>query len=211
MEDLLVKLDDDKKRKIINSAMKEFSKNSFQKASTNVIVEEARISKGLLYHYFGTKKKLYDYLEYFALKVMAKNIREKMDWNQEDIFLRIKEVSLIKFELLKDYPYLADFSLKLFEDQSVEEIMRKNPDFPLELQNQIYTHKIDFSLFKEGVDVEKAINIIQWTIEKSGEEYRRQIKNGSMEFDYKKIEKEIFVYVDLLKDCFYKEGSGLHD
>lgn len=211
MEELLNKLDDDKKRKIINSAMKEFSKNSFQKASTNVIVEEAGISKGLLYHYFGTKKKLYDYLEYFTLKVMTKNIKEKMDWDQEDIFLRIKEVSMIKFELLKDYPYLADFSLKLFEDQSVEEIMRRNPDFPLELQSQIYTHNIDFSLFREGVDVQKAINIIQWTIEKSGEEYRRQIKNGSRSFDFKKIEKEIFIYVDLLRDCFYKEGSGLHD
>lgn len=211
MEELLINVDEEKKVNIINSAMKEFSKNTFQKASTNVIVKDAGISKGLLFHYFGTKAKLYEYLEYFTMKVMTENIIEKMDWEQQDMFLRIKEISMIKFKIFQDYPYLADFSLKAFQDKTVEEIMHTNPDYPLELHSQIYTRNINYSLFKEGVDVEKAINIIQWTLEKYSDEYRRKIKDGSMEFDYKMIEQEIFVYIDMLKDCFYKEGSVLND
>lgn len=206
MEELLTNVDEEKKVNIINSAMKEFSKNTFQKASTNAIVEDAGISKGLLFHYFGTKAKLYEYLEYFTMKVMAENITEKIDWNQQDIFLRIKEISMIKFEIFQDYPYLADFSLTIFQDQTVEEIMHKNPDYPLELYSQIYTKNIDYSLFKEGIDVEKAIHIIQWTLEKYSDEFRRKIIEGSIEFDYKAIEQEIFMYIDILKDCFYKEG-----
>ncbi|MBG0763851.1 MAG: helix-turn-helix transcriptional regulator [Tissierellales bacterium] len=59
MEDRLSNIDEKKKIKIINSAMEEFSKNSYDKASTNRIVEKAGISKGSLFKYFESKKKLF--------------------------------------------------------------------------------------------------------------------------------------------------------
>lgn len=204
MEDLLINVDIEKRNNIINSAMKEFSLNTFQKASTNIIVEEAGISKGLLFHYFGTKEKLYKYLELFSIKVITKEIVEQIDWDQKDVFLRLKEVSMIKFNVLQKYPYLADFYLTVFQDKTVEEIMHIDPNFPLKLYSQIYTHNIDYSLFKEDIDVERAINIIKWTIEKYGDNFRRDIKDGSIKFDYKAIEKEIYRYIDMLKVCFYK-------
>lgn len=204
IEDLLINVDIEKRDNIINSAMKEFSTNTFQKASTNIIVEDAGISKGLLFHYFGTKDKLYKYLEYFCFKVITEKVVEELDWEQKDIFLRLKEISMIKFKIFQKYPYLADFSLMAFQGKTVEEIMHINPDFPIELYSQIYTRNIDYSLFKEDIDVKRAIKIIQWTIEKYGDEFRRGIKDGSMKFDYKAIEKEIYVYTDMLKVCFYK-------
>ena len=211
IENLLVNVDEEKKINIINSAMKEFSKNTFQKASTNVIVEDAGISKGLLFHYFGSKDKLYKYLEYFSIKIITEKIVDELDWEQKDIFLRLKETSMIKFKVFQQYPYMADFSLKVFQNKSIEEIMHINPDFPLELYSQVYSYNIDYSLFKEGIDVKKAINIIQWTLEKYSDEFRRAIKDGSRKFDYKAIEEEIYVYIDMLKVCFYKEGSVFDD
>lgn len=211
IENLLINVDEEKRNNIINSAMKEFSQNTFQKASTNVIVEEAGISKGLLFHYFGSKDKLYKYLEYFSIKIITEKIVDELDWKEKDIFLRLKETSMIKFKVFQQYPYMADFSLKVFQDKSVEEIMHINPDFPLELYSQIYSYNIDYSLFKEGIDVKKAINIIQWTLEKYSDEFRRAIKDGSRKFDYKAIEGEIYVYIDMLKVCFYKEGSVFDD
>lgn len=211
IENLLVNVDEEKKINIINSAMKEFSKNTFQKASTNVIVEDAGISKGLLFHYFGSKDKLYKYLEYFSIKIITEKIVDELDWEQKDIFLRLKETSMLKFKVFQQYPYMADFSLKVFQNKSIEEIMHINPDFPLELYSQVYSYNIDYSLFKEDIDVKKAINIIQWTLEKYSDEFRRAIKDGSRKFDYKAIEEEIYVYIDMLKVCFYKEGSVFDD
>ncbi len=205
IENLLINVDEEKRDNIINSAMKEFSTNTFQKASTNIIVEDAGISKGLLFHYFGTKDNLYKYLEYFCFKIITERILDELDWEQRDIFLRLKEVSMIKFKIFQKYPYLADFALMISQDKTAEEIMRINPDFPLELYGQIYTYNIDYSLFKEDIDVKRAIDIIRWTIEKYGDEFRRSIKDGSMKFDYKAIEKEIYVYIDMLKVCFYKK------
>lgn len=51
-EELLSEMDPDKRLRLINAAMKEFSENHFDKASTNTIVKEVGISKGLLNHYF---------------------------------------------------------------------------------------------------------------------------------------------------------------
>ncbi len=211
IENLLVNVDEEKRINIINSAMKEFSQNTFQKASTNVIVEDAGISKGLLFHYFGSKDKLYKYLEYFSIKIITEKIVDELNWEEKDIFLRLKEISMIKFKIFQKYPYMAEFSLKVFQDKSVEEIMHINPNFPLELYSQVYTYNIDYSLFKEEIDIKRAINIIQWTLEKYGDEFRKSIKDGKMKFDYKEIEKEFYVYIDMLKECFYKEGSVFDD
>jgi AcrR family transcriptional regulator len=197
-------MDVEKRNAIINSAMKEFSANSFQKASTNKIVEEAGISKGLLFHYFGTKDKLYKYLQHFSIKVISEEIIDQLDWEQRDIFMRLKEISLIKFKVLQRFPYLYDFSLIVFQNKTAEEILHMNTDFPLELYSQIYTYNIDYSLFKEGIEVERAINIIRWTIEKYGDEFRKSPAGDNTNFDYKRIEKEIYEYIDMLKSCFYK-------
>ena len=45
-----LKLDDEKRDRILNAAMKEF-RYGYVKASTDIIVKEAGISKGLLFHY----------------------------------------------------------------------------------------------------------------------------------------------------------------
>lgn len=204
IENLLKNVDKEKKLSILNSAMKEFSANTFDKASTNKIVKDAGISKGLLFHYFGTKKRLFEYLQYFSIKVITDEIIDKLNWEQRDIFSRIKEISMIKFQVHKQYPYLSEFSLLVFQDKTVEEIMKIAPGFPLELYSQIYSYNIDYSFFKEDIDVKRAIDIIRWTIEKYGEEYRRNAQNKNIEFDYKAVEKETYKYTDMLKESFYK-------
>ncbi|ANU13053.1 Transcriptional regulator, TetR family [Planococcus halocryophilus Or1] len=204
MEDLLKNVELEKRDRILNSAMKEFSKNTFQKASTNKIVEDAGISKGLLFHYFGNKEKLYKYLEFFTFKVMTDEIKNELDWDNQDILVRLKGISMIKLKVFQKYPYLTDFSLLLFKDSTVEEIMHKYPDFPLKLYSQVYTHNIDYSLFKEELDVEKALDIIKWTMEKFSDEFRKDIEIGVTKFDNQLVEKEIFKYIDMLKECFYR-------
>lgn len=204
IENLLAHVDKDKSDRIINSALKEFSINTFEKASTNTIVEDAGVSKGILFHYFSSKEKLFKYLEYFSIKVTSDAIVDELNWEQKDIFIRIKEISLIKFKVFQKYPYLAEFSLKINQNKTFDEIMSAYPDFQIDLYSQIYTYNIDYTLFKEGVNKKKSMDIVRWTTEKYGEEFRTKIKHGNIVFDYKVIEQELFEYIDMLKACFYK-------
>ena len=61
------KLPEQKKKKIIDACIKEFSKNGYVNASTNNIVLNAGISKGSLFNYFDNKKKLYLYILDYAI------------------------------------------------------------------------------------------------------------------------------------------------
>lgn len=48
-----------KKERILIASLEEFSEHGFEKASTDSISIKADVSKGLIFHYFGTKEKLY--------------------------------------------------------------------------------------------------------------------------------------------------------
>ncbi|MBC1544812.1 macrodiolide transporter TimAB transcriptional regulator TimA [Listeria cossartiae] len=50
---------DEKRLKILEAAMEEFTEKGYQAASTNKICAKAGVSKGLIFHYFGSKEKLY--------------------------------------------------------------------------------------------------------------------------------------------------------
>ena len=57
------------KRKIVGSALREFSKNGYRGCSVNDIYRHGGVSKGIVYHYFDTKESLYLFFveECFAL------------------------------------------------------------------------------------------------------------------------------------------------
>lgn len=55
------RLGDDRKNTIIKSGISEFSRKSYSEANTDVITRNSGISKGILFHYFGSKKEFYIY------------------------------------------------------------------------------------------------------------------------------------------------------
>ena len=81
MNEKFYELSKDKQDTMINGALKIFAREGYQRASTDVIVKEAGISKGLLFHYFGNKKTLYCFvLEYSAryqMMEIGRDIKER--------------------------------------------------------------------------------------------------------------------------------------
>jgi TetR/AcrR family transcriptional regulator len=204
MDDSFFNIDEEKRDRIINAALEEFSKNSFTKASTNTIVHNAGISKGILFHYFTSKKKLYDYLVDFAFSKIIRAIENEVDWNQSDFFYRIKEVGIIKSKAMAKYPYLAGFTKVMYDTTSLEAMKELALKYNPHIYHDIYFKNIDYSKFKDTVNIEKAINITQWTFEKLGEQWFNQHKNSDT-FDFDKLSKEVDVYLEMLKQTFYKE------
>lgn len=204
MKDIFKNIDPEKRDRIINSALEEFSKNRFDKASTNNIVKNAGISKGLLYHYFTSKKKLYDNLIVFAIEMVMKTIVDEVDWEQPDLFKRIKDIVLIKLKVCAKYPHLIAFSKVMYEGKSIDEIKELAETYMPDMYHQVYHRNIDFSLFKENVDVEKAIKITQSTLERQGEEWLASLGNSNGDIDFDWFIKEIDEYLKMLIFAFYK-------
>ena len=79
-------MDKEKQDRIINAAIKEFAQKGYDNASTNEIVKEAGISKGLLFHYFQNKKQLYLFLYEHMIDILMEKIMEKINWEAKRHF-----------------------------------------------------------------------------------------------------------------------------
>ena len=65
------RLAEEKQQTIIEAGIREFSVFSYSDANTDRITSACGISKGLLYHYFGTKKGFYLYCLERSLKILT--------------------------------------------------------------------------------------------------------------------------------------------
>lgn len=197
----------EKQEHIINAALKEFVQGGFEKASTNEIVKGAKISKGSLFNYFTSKKGLYIYLIDYSIQVTEK-IYEQIDYSETDIFKRIKNIGLQKLRIQLEHPQVFDFLASLIQEESVEvmEVIKQKLE-PIydHGTNKIYEH-IDYSKFREDVDIGKAIEILNWTMFGFGEKGMKELKGfGNIKEFGERYLEEWMSYSEILKNSFYKK------
>lgn len=206
MNEIFKNIDEEKRDRIINSAFEEFSKNGFEKASTNVIVKNAGISKGSLFHYFENKQELYEKLEEFMMVTATDAVKNNVDWSESDFFERMKQIIIAKGEITNQYPYIYDFAYMIMDAKSIDEVRAQAKKVSPDLEKKVYTYNIDFSKFKEGLDMEKVMNIIQWTFEKFGEELWNKMKLTKEPINFEESSAKADDYIRIFKDMFYKES-----
>jgi TetR/AcrR family transcriptional regulator len=200
-------IEPEKRERVINAALKEFAQKGYKNASTNQIVEEANISKGLLFHYFSNKKGLYFFLYDYSSEVVLTDFYGKMDFEQTDIIERWTQIAFLKLEIIKKHPDMYRFMLSTVLEDSAE----VRPELESRIKNQLDENYkrisvgFDTSKFKEGVDIKLASDIIIWTIQGFGDREIERLKlNKSSQLDYDKIVSEFQNYIQQLKKCFYK-------
>lgn len=200
-------LNPEKRDRILNAALKEFAQKGYKNASTNEIVKEAEISKGLLFHYFTNKKGLFLFLYNHFMEIILKEIHDKVDWNEKDIFFRYRQIGHLKFELYQTYPEMFNFIKSVYQEDSPEvkkELEQKNKEL-LNFGYQDLFDDIDLTKFKDGLDIEKTVNIIFWAME--GFAYRIQDRALAADFNQTFLDGvliEMDAYFEILKEAFYK-------
>lgn len=200
-------LDAEKQERIINSALKEFAKKGFDKASTNTIVKDANISKGLLFHYFNNKKDLFLFLYDYCVETLFNEFYGKIDVMEKDILLRLQQMAMLKFELIKKHPEMFDFVLAAFFEESddVKQVLdQKKKDILASGYAKLFAD-FDVSKFREGIDIKKAIDVIIWTLEGLSKQGQEKLKIQSFQtFDYEQVIADMDGYLEVLKNSFYK-------
>ncbi len=197
-------LEKDKQERIINAALKEFARSGYERASTNVIIKEAEISKGSLFNYFNSKKELYLFLLDYVAEMIEK-IYAEVDWNETDFFERMRQMGLVKFKIYKKFPQAFNFLRALAHEDAAEmksEIKKIGKDLIVSGLERGYKN-IDWTKFREDIDREKMINIINWTMLSFAELHRDKV--DSIEDVGMEVLSESDEYFDILKRCFYKK------
>lgn len=208
MEDIIQNIDPDKRDRIINAAIKEFASVPYEKASTNNIVKNAGISKGLLFHYFSSKKELFEAIIKFVGHTLLDDMVEKINWDEPDLFERLKQAAIVKLEISQIYPHTFEFMKNLVAYKkagSFESLfeMYKGYGFDIEqMYKGFYTHNVDYSKFRDPSIIAETINIVRWALEKYTEEHLLTL-GADNKLDFSQAVKDLSHYVDILKDAFY--------
>lgn len=201
----------DKQNRILDAALKEFAENGFEKASTNQIVKNAGIGKGMLFYYFENKEGLYHYLIDYCLDFTEEEFIKRIDTNEPDFIERFKQIAQLKIEYHLKHPHVFNFlgGFFLLEESQVPEKFKQRY---LEMMGQSHSmlyENIDKTLFRNDVDTDKAFKLIQWSIEGYQNELVSQFKHqnfATMNLD--PYWDEFYQYLDVLKTVYYLKEEG---
>lgn len=208
MNDIIQNIDPDKRDRIINAAIEEFASVPYEKASTNNIVKNAGISKGLLFHYFSSKKELFEALIRFVMHTLRNAIVEKINWEERDLFERLKQATIVKLEVSRVYPHTFEFMKNIVAYKkagSFESLFEMYKGYGLDLEQMykdFYTRNVDYSKFRDPSTITETINIVRWSLEKYTEEQLLTLGEDNR-LDYTQAVTDLSHYVDILKDAFY--------
>jgi TetR/AcrR family transcriptional regulator len=200
------RLEKEKQERIINAALKEFARNGYDKASTNEIVKEAEIAKGSLFSYFNNKKELYLFLLDYVMKLIDQ-IYAEVDWQETDFFARMRQLGAVKYKIYKKYPSAFNFLKTLAHEDAAEvkPVISKLKKEVVSSGLERSYDNIDWTKFRDDLDREKMMKIIDWTMLCFAEENLNRV--GSIEDVGPEILQEADEYFALLKKCFYKKGE----
>lgn len=98
-------LSEDKKKRIIDASLKEFSRVPFEEISINRIIQDAGISRGSFYQYFEDKTDLQTYLlsDYFGQ--IKEKLQQYLDEKRGDMFTLFEDGLHVIVEFGLDSPY----------------------------------------------------------------------------------------------------------
>lgn len=154
-------LDVTKKDKIMKASLAEFAEHGFTKASTDRISERAGVSKGLIFHYFGSKSKLYMTLMNDCIDKML-NEYKSIDASNKDFISIIKTLTEIKYKFFMKNPLYYKLMIDGFYNSAKElscELKQKYEEIT-KIGIDIITSIIKNLPLKKNVSVESAVTII---------------------------------------------------
>lgn len=200
MNEKFFDLKQEKQDRMINAALKVFAMNGYQHASTDEIVKEAGISKGLLFHYFISKIGLYEFLYDYSARYMQLELRTSISESETDYFKLIRQEQEAQMEVCRKYPYM-----QLFIDRSMTEDVPEAIDVVKEQRIQMQEtydailERVDQSRFPEDLELIRLHNMLQYTLKALLIE---QSQMGT--FDPDRYCKEAITYLDMVRTMAYR-------
>lgn len=204
----LLELDPQRRDAVLNAALKEFSSQGYDNASTNVIAKEAGISKALMFHYVSSKQELFLVVFDYFTGLMKKEYYELMNYEDKDIFHRLHQSYLLQMKLMEKYPWITELhklssaALSQEINEELDKRIRHSSCYPTLFD------KIDETKFRKGLDIEKCKQFIFWSNIGFTDRLLEDIRNGEANtFHSGPILETLDGYFDELRKVFYRADN----
>lgn len=189
----------EKQDRMINAALKVFALQGYRHASTDDIVREASISKGLLFHYFENKIGVYNFIYDYSVRYMILELRSTVDSGESDLFEVMKQTECARMHAMRGYPYMQQFlNRSMTEDVSEALLAIEGKRGALEEIYQSINSQIDYSSLPRSVDGEKLRKMLDFTVKGLMTE---RFQDAS--FQPEMLYRELCDYLDMMKKLVY--------
>ncbi len=190
----------EKQDRMINASLKIFALQGYRHASTDDIVREAAISKGLLFHYFGSKLGVYDFIYDYSVRYMNLELKSNVDPKETDMFLLLKQTEAARMHAMRGYPYMQQFlNRSMSEDVSEALLAVEGKRNVLVDTYDAIDRQMDFSSLPVGIDGEKLRKMLNLTIKGLMTEH---FQDASFQPDM--LYEEICTYLDMVRKLVYR-------
>jgi TetR/AcrR family transcriptional regulator len=186
---------------IINASLRTFSEDGYKRASTDVIVRRAGISKGLLFHYFISKKGLYSFIYDYSVRFMSLELTQSVKKEEKDFFELIRQIEYAKTRVMKNYPYMEKFLNGVKFEKHPDALAALREGEKENAMEQIYNglyRQTDLTKFQDRIDIKKVIHILNWC----SEGFMREAFESDPDMDDMNV--EYAKYIKMLRDHLYR-------
>ncbi|MCM1063886.1 MAG: TetR/AcrR family transcriptional regulator [Eubacterium sp.] len=190
----------EKQDRMINASLKIFALQGYRHASTDDIVREAAISKGLLFHYFGSKLGVYTFIYDYSVRYMNLELKSNVDPKEKDMFLLLKQTEAARMHAMRGYPYMQQFLNRSMSEDVSEALLaiEAKRNVLAETYNAI-DRQMDFSAFPAGIDGEKLRKMLELSIMGLMTE-----RFHDASFQPEMLYEEVCSYLDMVRKLVYR-------
>ncbi len=105
------RLDEEKKERVLRSAIEEFQAHGFEGAKIDIIAQKADVAKGSIYQYFDDKKALFLYSINWTMEQLMKLINDATPLKEMDVFEYFLSGNRDRLRLVMKEPLLISYSV----------------------------------------------------------------------------------------------------
>jgi len=190
--------------------MKEFAEQGYENANTNEICKIAAVSKGLLFHYFGTKQNLYISTCEKCINDIADHF-EPLRLEEEDFTLAILSYYRLRMKFFREHPTHYKVLMRAINNTPKEmkaDIEQKLAEVN-ELAEGVLQKQFSSLQLKEGVRRETALKLLIMVLSMIETTYAPMLY-GTSAFSnqqYEKVEEECRELIRLTLYGIAREAS----
>jgi AcrR family transcriptional regulator len=206
-------LGQEKQKRIIEAALREFAEKGYQRASTNTIAKAAQIGKGMLFYYFGSKEELFDFLCEYTIEFAKTTYLPQLRIDTGDFLERYRGLTAVKRRAVEEYPLAIAFFESFFKEGNGS-LFVKYADEMNALREQILGglyEGLDYSLFRAGLDGKAAVRYMQWLFDAYQRQVEERFRRGELRLSDKAAMVAEWARLDAfcadLRKLFYQEGT----
>jgi len=161
----------------------------------------------MLFYYFKNKQGLFHYLVDYAIHTIEREYLSYINLEEKDFIKRFSQITEVKMTYHYQNPNVSNFISNIYLDDDLnlpEDLEQRLAEMMEEGLSKLY-EDIDYTLFRDDINAEKAFQLIHWSMEGYQNDLLSKLKGQNIALlNLDPYWDEFYEYLNILRTTFYK-------